>query len=230
MRISTKIWIILAVISNVALFYLFRPMISILRYSDSVVTFNFTIEGYIGLAFFILANISGNIIFVRFLRRQALNVQIFFSVIPPTITFMLLTLFFFTITTGAQTEFTSAIRTILRIESEGAKYIWIGIISGVYIMYVSIISYLISIPLKKIERAVELLRNGKTRRNIKVGGSKQFQNIEEDLNVINENYKKSDRILKKIDPIIIQDAIEEARKNNSIERAPTPKFKELKNT
>ena len=62
MRVSTKVWLIFAIISNVALLYLFRPMISILEYNDSIITFNFTIEGYIGLAF-ILANISVNIIF-----------------------------------------------------------------------------------------------------------------------------------------------------------------------
>lgn len=224
MRTSTKIWLSLAVISNVVLFYLFRPMVAILGYSNSVVTFNFSLEGYIGLAFFILANISGNIIFVRFIKTQPLNTQIFFSVIPPTITYMLLILFFFTITTGNQTEFTSALRTVLRIESEFAKYIWIAIISVVYLIFISITSYLISIPLKRVERAVEFLRNGKTKKSIKIGGGKQFRNIEEDLNAINDNYKESDKIFRKIDPIIMQEVMDEVRRKPAYEKYPKPKF------
>lgn len=212
MRVSTKVWLIFAIISNVALLYLFRPMISILEYNDSIITFNFTIEGYIGLAFFILTNISGNIIFLRFMRTQPLSSQIFFSIIPPTITFMLLFLFFFTVNTSSQTEFTSTVRTILRIESSNAQYIWMGIVAGVYIIFISIICFIISKPLKRVEKAIELLRNGKTRKIIKIGGGKQFKNIEEDLNIINENYKNNDAILKKIDAVVFQEMIGEIKK------------------
>lgn len=223
MKLSTKIWLVLAVVSNVAMFYLFRPMVGILGYSNSAVSFNFTIEGYIGLGAFVLANISGTIVLVRFLRTQHLNIQIFFAVVPPTITFMLLFIFFFTITTGTQTEFTSAVRAVLRIESESARYIWLGIVAAVYVIYISIICYLISIPLKRVERAVELLRNGKTRRIIKIGGGKQFRNIEEDLKAINDNYKESDKIFRKIDPMIIQAAMEETRQKPAPEKTTKPK-------
>ena len=84
MRTSTKIWLILTVISNVALFYFFRPMIDSIKYGANGVYLNINWEGWVGLAMFILANIAGTIVFVRFIRTQPLNKQIFFSTIPPT--------------------------------------------------------------------------------------------------------------------------------------------------
>ena len=64
-----------------------------------------------------------------------------------------------------------------------------------------------------MEKATEILKYGRSRKQIKVGGGIQFQNIEYDLNVINDNYKESDKIIKRIDPIIIKEAIEEANPN-----------------
>jgi hypothetical protein len=209
MKTSTKIWLIIAIISNVGLLYLFRPLIETIRYDGANIYFNFTTESYIGLALFIFANISGTIVFVRFIKTQSLNSQIFFSTVPPTITFMLIILFFFTITTAQQTEIVGAVRSVLNITTEESRYLWVGIVAAIYVVYIAVICYLISIPLKRVERAVETLKYGKARKAIKVGGSKQFKNIEYDLNVINENYKESDKILKKIDPIIIKEAIQE---------------------
>ena len=87
-----------------------------------------------------------------------------------------------------------------------------GIVAGVYIIFISIICFIISKPLKRVEKAIELLRNGKTRKIIKIGGGKQFKNIEEDLNIINENYKNNDAILKKIDTVVFQEMIGEIKK------------------
>jgi hypothetical protein len=210
MKTSTKIWLIIAILSNVGMFYFFRPLVETIRYSSAGVNFVFTVESYVGLALFVIGTISGTIVFVRFLRTQPLSSQIFFSTVPPTITFMSIILFFFTITTAPQTELVSAVRSILAINTDASRYLWVGIVAAIYVVYISIICYLISIPLKRVERAVEVLKYGKARKSIKVGGGKQFKNIEYDLNAINENYKESDKIIKKIDPIIIKEAIEES--------------------
>ena len=200
MRISTKIWLIIAIISNVALFYFFRPFIDSLKYGDNGVYFEINWEGYIGLAMFILANISGAIIFIRFVRTQPLNRQIFFSTIPPTVTFVFLMLFIFTINTTEQTDIVTAIRIGLGIFDPTARYIWMAVIVLVYALFLYFTYTNLAKPVRKIERAVEVLRNGKTKKPIKVGNSKQFLGIEYDLNQINENYKQQEKLLKQLMP------------------------------
>ncbi|MDD4110413.1 MAG: hypothetical protein PHS54_02540 [Clostridia bacterium] len=211
MRTSTKVWLALALISNIGMFFLFSPLLNTIKYSETGgVSFVFTLEAYIGLVLFVLANISGFIVIARFLKTQPLSSQIFFSIVPPTITFFMLFLFFFTINTAPQTEIVSAVKFALNINTESSKYVWFGVIGGAYVLFIIITSYFISKPLKRIEKVTEVLKYGKSRKQIKVGGGSQFQNIEYDLNVINENYKESDKIIKKIDPIIIKEAVEEA--------------------
>lgn len=200
MRTSTKIWLILTVISNVALLYFFRPMLDTIKYGAAGLYFEFTWESYVGLAMFVLANIAGTIVFVRFIRVQPLNRQIFFSTIPPTSTFVFLMLFFFTITMREQTDIVTAVRVGLGIGDPTTRYIWMIVIVAVYVLFLYLTYSGLSKPVRKIEKVVEKLRNGKTKTPIKVGNSKQFQEIESDLNQINENYKEQERILQKLMP------------------------------
>lgn len=210
MKMSTKIWLSLMIISNIAMFYFFTPMINAIKVSGDIVYFDLTTEAYIGIALFIIANVSGTVVITRFLKNQPLNSEIFFSTVPPTATFVLIILFFFTITTSEQTNLVSAVRVSLNIANESSKYLWIGIAVGIYIMYMSIICFILAKPLKRVEKVTEVLKYGKVKKQIKIGGGKQFQNIEYDLNAINQNYKDSDKIIKKIDPIIIEKAVDEA--------------------
>lgn len=218
MRTSTKIWLIIAIITNVGMIYFFRPMIGIIGYDGTSIYLNSSIEGWVGLALFVIANIAGPIVFVRFTKTQPLNRQIFFSTVPPTITFMLIILFFFTITTSQQTEFVSAIRSILAIDSESARYIWMGIAAAIYLVYISVMCYLVSIPVKRVEKAIEILRYGRSKKSIKVGGGKQFKTIEHYLNAMNENYKDGDKLIKKVEPLIMKEVI-----NGTSAKQPEPK-------
>lgn len=200
MRTSTKIWLILTIVSNVALFYFFRPMIDTIKYGAAGLYFEFTWESYVGFALFAIANVAGTITFVRFIRVQPLNRQIFFSTIPPTSTFVFLMLFFFTITMREQTDIVTAVRVGLGIGDATTRYIWMIVIVAVYALFLYLTYTNLSKPVRKIEKAVDKLRNGKTKEPIKVGTSKQFQGIESDLNQINENYKEQEKILQKLMP------------------------------
>lgn len=175
-------------------------MLDTIKYGAAGLYFEFTWESYVGLAMFVLANVAGTIVFVRFIRVQPLNRQIFFSTIPPTSTFVFLMLFFFTITMREQTDIVTAIRVGLGIGDPTTRYIWIIVIVAVYVLFLYLTYSGLSKPVKKIEKVVEKLRNGKTKTPIKVGNSKQFQEIESDLNQINENYKEQERILQKLMP------------------------------
>lgn len=200
MKTSTKVWLILTIVSNVALLYFFRPVLDSIKYGGDGLFFELTWETYVGLAMIVLASIAGTIVFVRFIKSQPLNRQIFFSTIPPTATFVFLMLFFFTINTTEQTDIVTAVRAGLGIGDASAKYIWMVVIVVAYSLFLYLTYANLAKPIRKIEKAVEMLRNGKTKQPIKVGSNKQFREIEQDLNQINENYRKQEKVLSSLIP------------------------------
>ena len=138
-------------------------MLDTIKYGAAGLYFEFTWESYVGLAMFVLANVAGTIVFVRFIRVQPLNRQIFFSTIPPTSTFVFLMLFFFTITMREQTDIVTAVRVGLGIGDPTTRYIWMIVIVAVYVLFLYLTYSGLSKPVKKIEKVVEKLRNGKTK-------------------------------------------------------------------
>ena len=68
----------------------------------------------------------------------------------------------------------------------------------IYAIYMYITYTSLSKPVKKIERAVEILRTGKAKKPFELGKAKQFVEIEKDLNEINENYKNQEKLLKNL--------------------------------
>ncbi|MCI6542627.1 MAG: hypothetical protein MR423_02370, partial [Firmicutes bacterium] len=95
------------------------------------------------------------------------------------------------------------------IADKNASYIWMIVVVLVYSIFLYLTYTNLAKPVRKIERAVEVLRNGKTKKPIKVGNTKQFQGIEYDLNQINENYKQQEKILKELMPEKEEIAVEE---------------------
>ena len=218
MRTSTKIWLIIAIVSNIALWFFFSPIIEGIKFESNAVSFAFGWEAYLGIVLFLIASVSGTVIFNRFIRSQPLNRQIFFSTIPPTATFVFLMLFFFTITTRDQTDIVTAVRVGLGIGSITASYIWISVIALVYALFMYVTYSNLSKPVKKIGRAVEVLRNGKSKKTFEVGKAKQFKEIEEDLNQINENYKQQEKIMKSLMIEKEKPALEKELEENSIKK------------
>ena len=227
MRTSTKIWLIIAIITNIGLLFFFGDVLNSIKYNSGGLRFELTWGTYVGIILFILANISGFIVFVRFIRKQPLNRQIFFSTIPPTVTFVFLILFFFTIHIREQTQIVTAIRDGLGIYDATSRYIWMGVVVLAYALFLYFTYTNLSKPVKKIEKAVELLRNGKTKDSIKVGNSTQFITIENDLNQINENYKQQEKVLNALMPEKNKIVIEENKIVDEI-KVKTSKNKKIK--
>ncbi|MBO4412568.1 MAG: hypothetical protein J5779_00955 [Clostridia bacterium] len=185
MRKSTKIWLILMIVSNIALLYFYQPFINSLTYINGKVALNLNWEFYIGVAMFALANISGFFVIGRFIKAQSFSGQIFFNTLFPTITFVLLLYFFYNITTMEQIGIVALIRDSLNINTTTARYIWIGIVCATYLLYLFITYIFLSRPIKRVERALQKLKYGETNKNLNIGSAKEFQNIEEDLKKLN---------------------------------------------
>lgn len=194
MRKSTKIWLIIMIISNIAMLYFFEPLVSSFNYVEGMINFSLTWETYVGLALFILSTISGFVVYGRFIKTQTLSRQIFFSTIIPTITFMFLMFFFFNITTIKQIGIVAAIRDGLAINTATARYIWMTIVAVIYSVYLLITYFFLTRPIRKLEKALEIIKyGGEPKKSLDLGGSKEFRSIESDLKQINEEIKHNNR-------------------------------------
>ena len=193
MRTSTKVWLIIAIITNIAMLYFYEPMINALTYVNGTVGVSATWEAYVGLGLFILANISGFIVFARFIKSQTFSRQIFFTTLIPTITFVSLMFFFFNITTMKQIGIVAIIRDGLSINTATSRYIWMAVVAGIYAVYLLISYFFLTRPIRRLEKALEIIKfGGEPKKSLDLGGSKEFRAIEKDLRKINLEIKSKD--------------------------------------
>ena len=194
MRKSTKIWLIIMIISNVAMLYFFEPMIKSINYVGGQISITPNWEAYVGFALSIIATVSGFVIFSRFLKSLSLSKQIFVSTIVPTITFMFLMFFFFNITSMEQVGVVAAIRDGLSINTSTQRYIWMAVVAVIYSIYLLITYFLLTKPVRKLEKALEIIKyGGEPKKSLDLGGSKEFRAIEMDLRAINQEIKENNQ-------------------------------------
>ena len=194
MRKSTKIWLIIMIISNIAMLYFFEPMIKSINYVGGQISITPNWEAYVGFALSIIATVSGFVIFSRFLKSLSLSKQIFVSTIVPTITFMFLMFFFFNITSMEQVGVVAAIRDGLSINTSTQRYIWMAAVAVIYSIYLLITYFLLTKPVRKLEKALEIIKyGGEPKKSLDLGGSKEFRAIEMDLRAINQEIKENNQ-------------------------------------
>lgn len=195
MRTSTKILIVITIAlfipSAVLSPYLIRAIVP----TGTGFVFQFDALAWVGLSFMVLSNIFFGILFFRFLKTQRLSNMIFFSVAP-------LTLFYaFGLTyIGGVKEMSGvtaqAVRATLNIATEEKSYnnlLWAGLLTLVYLIALFVIVLFACRPLSKVQKATEKLGDGRMKfEDYKVGGGKQFMEIENSLNKINYNYKEKE--------------------------------------
>lgn len=182
------------IISNVAMLYFFEPMIKSINYVGGQISITPNWEAYVGFALSIIATVSGFVIFSRFLKSLSLSKQIFVSTIVPTITFMFLMFFFFNITSMEQVGVVAAIRDGLSINTSTQRYIWMAVVAVIYSIYLLITYFLLTKPVRKLEKALEIIKyGGEPKKSLDLGGSKEFRAIEMDLRAINQEIKENNQ-------------------------------------
>ncbi len=196
MKTSTKVWLIVFIVSAVGAALLSNSIFSGIMIGTEIY-FNFSALAYVGIVFFAIALVSGTVLYIRFLKRQNFNGMLFFLTVPITILFAVAVYFMSTINTyqSAELEF---VRAVLNVSADNNNnYLWVILLTIIYLVFIFISFYIVCRPIKKIEKAVYRLSDGRVRDDIQIGGNKQFETIEVGLNKINENYKKSENLIKK---------------------------------
>ncbi|MDD2445268.1 MAG: adenylate/guanylate cyclase domain-containing protein [Clostridia bacterium] len=196
MKTSTKIWIVIFIISLV-LSLLLGGAVSQGIILENGISFNFSVLGYVGLIFVIINFISSNILFFRFLTAQPFSRLLFFITVPVTAFSAIICFYLINLNTiqNPQVEY---VRQVLNVSpTNNNNYLWLAIIVIAYLLILFISFKFACKPIKKVEDAVRRLSNGRVPGEIQIGGSKQFSEIENGLNKINVNYKEKENLIKK---------------------------------
>ena len=195
MKTSTKIYLVVFIVSLVASSLTSSYLFSSIIFLPSGIRINMSTLAWICVAFSAVNLISGNILYFRFLKTRKFNSMLFFATVPLTLIFGVLTFTLASINTYQNQTFT-LVRTVLKINAtNNNNYYWIAVLVIVYLILLFITFSLVSKPVKKIEQVTKRLSFGEVNDKINIGGSKQFIEIENSLNKINDNYKKKDEFI-----------------------------------
>ncbi len=196
MKTSTKIWIVVFLISLVGSSLTARYLFSGITILNGTIFFNLSTLGWVCIVFNLLNLVSGNILFFKFLKTRKLSTVLFLSTVPLTLVFGVLMFGLFSINNYANRP-AVFVKVALNITStNNNNYYWMILLVIIYLIVVSLTFVIATKPIKKIELITKRLAYGEVRDKINVGGTKQFQEIESSLKKINENYKIKDEAIK----------------------------------
>ena len=196
MRTSTKVLLALFFITLVGMLLTSSFFFSSISITNQGVRLNLNQMTWFSIIISVLNGIIGTILYIRFLRSQKFSALLFFSVVPLTVTFSTAMYFLATIY-NYQNPTVSVVKQVLQINTTNYNnYLWIGVLTLLYLLIVFIMFRIITKPLRKLEQAIDRLSDGNVGDKITIGGGKPFRRIEYSLNKINENYKRNETIIK----------------------------------
>ncbi len=196
MKKSTKIILILFIISAVASILLFKQVKEGIIIGEQLY-FNFSPVGYIGLILILFAFVFGSILYIKFIKAQNFSNMLFFITVPLTLFFSSLIYLVSNINnyTNPQVEI---VKQVLNVNTNNnVNYVWAILLAVIYLTLLFLTLTFVCKPIKKIEKAVYRLSDGRVKDDILIGGNKQFVGIEHGLNKINDVYKEKENLLRK---------------------------------
>lgn len=196
MKTSTKILIIITTILFIPNIFLIKYLFEgIIATSDGFI-FNFSPLSYVALIFLVAFFVSFIALYIVFLKNLSLSNQLFFSIMPLSIIYGLFAVYISQI--EILDDLTSqSVRSSLNIDGGNNVYLWVIFATLSYLFLLFILIIFACKPLKNVEKITQKLGDGRFKLDdYKVGGGRQFQEIEHSLNKINFNNKEKDRKIK----------------------------------
>lgn len=199
MKKSTKVFFLAWALSAVYLFFFIGQIADFFIFLH--IGEGLMLQHYLTVTITIIFLAASVFLFFRFLKTQPFNRQIFFVTIPPTLfltaSFILL---FWLSTAEPQNQYLGNLRTNINLVNVGGMnsnlyflFMWIGISLLVYFVYLFLVYFLMTRPIRKSLNYVGKLADGKVKGEIKLGGGKQFSKIQQSLQKINDNYIDTER-------------------------------------
>ena len=196
MKTSTKILLIVNIALLIANVFLIRYLVAGIVPTESGFVFDFSALSWVALAVLVLFLISFIALYVVFLKNMRLSNLLFFSTLPLTLIYGVFVVYVAKI--GDFDDITSAsVKATLNLTAQGVENLWIILATVVYLVLLFALIMIACRPLRNVEKVTQKLGDGRVKmEDYKIGGSKQFQEIEHSLNKINYIYKEKDNKLK----------------------------------
>ena len=191
MKLTTKIFLIIFVLVLIPAIVLGRSVFEGIKFTNNMLTIDFSTKGIIGLVLFGICIILGIILYVRFVKALSFEKVVFFSSLPLIIIYGL-TMFLLADLASLDNPFAQTIKKLLN-TTGGDDYntiLWAVLITLIFVILLYINYIIICRPMNKMEKVIARLGDGLVRDNFNIGGGRQFKNIEHGLNKINSTYKK----------------------------------------
>lgn len=197
MKTSTKILLIFNIALLIANIFLIRYLVAGIVPTESGFVFEFSALSWVALSVLVAFLITFIALYIVFLRNLRLSNLLFFSTLPLTLIYGVFVVYIAKI--GEMDDITSAsVKATLNINSaQGVENLWIALATITYLVLLFVLIMIACRPLKNVEKVTQKLGDGRVKmEDYKIGGSKQFQEIEHSLNKINYLYKEKDNKLK----------------------------------
>lgn len=199
MKKSTKIILVITILLSVASAFFARFVFWGIVPNGQGFSFNFSTLGYVGLSLMVLSSIFSGILFFRFLKMQKLSGAIFFSLAPLSLTYGAFIVY---ITAIQQLNDTTSLSVKATLNMVGEKningFLWVGVATLIYLVALFLLLLLLCRPLSKVQKIAQKLGDGRMKYDdYKIGGGKQFMEIEHSFNKINYNYRAKENKIRK---------------------------------
>ena len=197
MKTSTKILLIVNIALLIANVFLIRYLAMGIVPTENGFIFEFSALSWVALAVLVAFLITFIALYMVFLRNMRLSNLLFFSTLPLTLIYGVFVVYIAKI--GDMDDITSAsVKATLNLNSaQGVENLWIALATITYLVLLFVLIMVACRPLKNVEKVTQKLGDGRVKmEDYKIGGSKQFQEIEHSLNKINYLYKEKDNKLK----------------------------------
>lgn len=207
--------------------------------------FSFTPLAWVALSLSVISMVFQTILFFRFIKTQRLSNAIFFSMLPLTLVYGGIMVYLVGVKNMSGT-LAESVRATLNIATEEKSYnnfLWAGVATLVYLVILFVTVLFACKPLAKVERATQKLGDGRMKiDDFKVGGGKQFKEIENGLNKINYSLKEKENKIKQTNlhgqktvpkqffKFLGQNSISQLELGNQVKKNATTLFCDLKNT
>ena len=200
MKTLTKILLVLELVLLVPSIFLSRYVFATISPSGNGFIFAPTVLGWVGLACQIVLLVLSAVLFFKFVKSQRLANAIFFSVLPLTLVYGLFVCGVVSVQ-NLEGETAQALRQTLKISQQqnlSKVYLWIALATLIYLTMLFFVIRVSCRPLGRIAKITKKLGDGRTRsEDFKLGGGKQFRDIENSLNKINYNIKDKEKMIRK---------------------------------
>ena len=197
MKTSTKILLIFNIALLIANVFLIKYIAEAIVPTESGFILNFSPLSWVALSVLVLFFISFLVLYVKFLRNLRLSNLLFFSTLPLTLIYGTFVAYVSQIEMLGDVN-SMSIRALLNINSsKNVQNLWIALATVAYLVLLFVLILLACRPLRNVERAIERLGDGRVKvDDYRIGGGRQFKEIEHSLNKINYVYKEKDNKLK----------------------------------